>query len=100
MRWLIGSLAVLCCGLSIAEATEADKGMAPDGDVRIAVAGPLTGGNAVFGIQMKHGVDQAVADINAAGGVLARKLAVSFADDRSQAAEGVAVARKLAADGV
>jgi branched-chain amino acid transport system substrate-binding protein len=100
MRWLIGSLAALCWGLSIAEATEADKGIAPDGDMRIAVAGPLTRGNAVFGIQMKQGVEQAVADINAAGGVLARKLAASFADDRSQPEEGAAVARKLAADGV
>ena len=38
-------------------------------DVRIAVAGPITGQYAVFGEQMKRGAELAVRDINAKGGV-------------------------------
>ena len=34
--------------------------------IKIGVAGPLTGGSAAFGAQLKNGVEQAVADINAA----------------------------------
>ena len=45
----------------------------------IAMVGPMTGQYASFGAQMKAGADMAVADINAAGGVLGKKLAL---DDR------------------
>ena len=45
-------------------------------DITIAVAGPMTGGEFAFGRQMKNGAEQAVADINAAGGVLGKKLAL------------------------
>ena len=38
-------------------------------DVRIAVAGPITGQYAAFGEQMKRGAELAVRDINAKGGV-------------------------------
>ena len=38
-------------------------------DIRIAVAGPMEGQFAAFGEQMLAGAAQAVADINAAGGV-------------------------------
>src|SRR5688572_24503533 len=44
-------------------------------DISIAVAGPMTGGESAFGRQMKNGAEQAVTDINAAGGVLGKKLA-------------------------
>ena len=51
--------------------------------IKIAVAGPMTGGEASFGRQMKNGAEQAVADINAAGGVLGRKLKLEVGDDAS-----------------
>ena len=38
-------------------------------DISIATIGPMTGQYASFGAQMKAGAEQAVADINAAGGV-------------------------------
>ncbi|HEU0083576.1 MAG TPA: ABC transporter substrate-binding protein, partial [Bradyrhizobium sp.] len=44
-------------------------------DITVAVAGPMTGGESAFGRQMKNGAEQAVTDINAAGGVLNKKLA-------------------------
>jgi branched-chain amino acid transport system substrate-binding protein len=39
-------------------------------EVLIGVAGPMTGKNAWFGAQMERGAEQAVANINAVGGVL------------------------------
>ena len=49
---------------------------------------------------MKNGVDQAAADINAAGGILGQKITVSYGDDVSDPKQGVSVANKFAADGV
>ena len=43
-------------------------------DIPVAVAGPMTGGQATFGRQFRDGAEQAVADINASGGVLGKKL--------------------------
>jgi branched-chain amino acid transport system substrate-binding protein len=51
--------------------------------VKFGVGGPITGPNAATGAQMKNGVEQAAADINAAGGILGNKLSVEFGDDVS-----------------
>ncbi len=68
--------------------------------VKFAVACPITGPSAATGEQMKRGFDQAVADINAAGGLLGQKIATAYGDDASDPKQGVSVANKLAADGV
>jgi branched-chain amino acid transport system substrate-binding protein len=68
--------------------------------VKVGVAGPLTGGSAAFGAQLKQGVEQAVEDINAAGGILGQKIELEVGDDRGDPKEGVSVANKFAADGV
>ncbi len=68
--------------------------------IKLAVAGPITGPSAATGAQMKNGVDQAVADINAAGGILGQKIVVSYGDDVSDPKQGVSVANKFAAEGV
>src|SRR5258707_970317 len=65
-------------------------------DITIAVAGPLTGGESAFGRQMKNGADQAVADINAAGGVLGKKLALDAEDDACDPKQARSVAEKIA----
>ncbi|HWJ74104.1 MAG TPA: branched-chain amino acid ABC transporter substrate-binding protein [Kaistia sp.] len=69
-------------------------------DIKIGVAGPLTGANAAFGAQLQKGAEQAVADINAKGGVLGQKLVVELGDDVSDAKQGVSVANKFVGDGV
>ena len=68
--------------------------------IKFGVGGPITGGSAAFGAQLKNGAEQAVADINAAGGILGQKLTISQGDDRADPKEGVSVANKFAADGV
>ena len=65
-------------------------------DITIAVAGPLTGTESAFGRQMKNGADQAVADINAAGGVLGKKLALDAEDDACDPKQARSVAEKIA----
>jgi branched-chain amino acid transport system substrate-binding protein len=68
--------------------------------VKFGVGGPITGGSAAFGAQIKNGVEQAVEDINAAGGILGQKIVLSIGDDRADPKEGRSVANKFAADGV
>ncbi|KAB0677346.1 branched-chain amino acid ABC transporter substrate-binding protein [Aureimonas leprariae] len=69
-------------------------------DVRIGVAGPLTGPNAATGAQFQKGAEQAVKDINAAGGVNGEKLTIELGDDVSDPKQGVSVANKFVGDGV
>src|SRR5262249_10534793 len=69
--------------------------------VKFAVTGPITGGSAAFGAQIKQGTEQAIEDINAAGGILGQKIVLAgVGDDRADPKEGVSVANKFAADGV
>ncbi|HET9174831.1 MAG TPA: branched-chain amino acid ABC transporter substrate-binding protein [Pseudolabrys sp.] len=68
--------------------------------IKFGVGGPITGPSAATGAQMKNGVDQAAADINAGGGVLGQKIVVSYGDDASDPKQGVSVANKFSGDGV
>ncbi len=73
---------------------------AAQGQIMIGVAGPVTGPNAAFGAQLKNGVEQAVEDINAAGGVNGQKLQIVVGDDVSDPKQGVSVANKFVSEGV
>ena len=68
--------------------------------VKLGVLGPITGPNAAFGAQLKNGAEQAVADINAAGGIMGKKIELQVGDDVSDPKQGVSVANKFAGDGV
>ncbi|MGE3246219.1 MAG: branched-chain amino acid ABC transporter substrate-binding protein [Beijerinckiaceae bacterium] len=68
--------------------------------VKLGVMGPITGPNAAFGAQLKNGVEQAVADINASGGILGQKIQLFVGDDVSKADQGVSVMNKFVGDGV
>ena len=69
-------------------------------DVLIGVAGPMTGKDAWFGAQMERGAEVAVADLNAAGGVLGQQIQLIAADDFCDPEQAVAAAHKLVSDGV
>src|SRR5919198_4346425 len=64
-------------------------------DITVAVAGPMTGGESAFGRQMKNGAEMAVADLNAAGGLLGKKLALSVEDDACDPKQARSVAEKI-----
>jgi len=80
---------VLALGMRVASA-----------DIPIAVVGPMTGDNATFGAQMRTGAEQAVADINAAGGVLGQKLVLEVGDDACDPRQARDVANQVVAKGV
>jgi len=69
-------------------------------EIAIATAGPMTGQYASFGEQMKTGAEQAVADINAAGGVNGEQLKLEIGDDACDPKQAVAVANQMAGNGV
>jgi branched-chain amino acid transport system substrate-binding protein len=75
-------------------------GSVASAQVKLGVAGPITGPNASFGAQLTNGVQQAAKDINAAGGILGQKIEVSQGDDVSDPKQGVSVANKFVGDGV
>ncbi|MGH6719038.1 MAG: ABC transporter substrate-binding protein, partial [Alphaproteobacteria bacterium] len=82
--------AALAFGLQAAAADE----------IVIGAAGPYTGDLAEFGAQLHRGAEKAVADINAAGGVLGNQLRIEFGDDQCDPKQAVAVANELVGKGV
>ena len=84
-------LAGLALGVSFAL-----TGAALAQDITIGVAGPMTGGEATFGRQMKNGAEQAVEDINAAGGILGKKIRIEIGDDACDPKQARSVAEKMA----
>jgi branched-chain amino acid transport system substrate-binding protein len=89
---------VVWSGLAVA-ASLALTGTA-NAQIKVGVAGPLTGPNAAFGAQLKNGAEQAAADINAKGGINGQKIELVFGDDRSDPKEGVSVANKFVGEKV
>jgi branched-chain amino acid transport system substrate-binding protein len=75
-------------------------GSARADDIKIAVAGPVTGSNAANGEQMRRGGVQAVNDLNAKGGILGKKFSLTIGDDACDPKQAVAVANKFAVTGI
>ena len=65
--------------------------------IRIATVGPMTGEYASVGQQMKNGAEQAVADINKAGGLLGQQVVLDVGDDACDPKQAVSVANQMAA---
>jgi len=86
-RTLFASAAVLAATLA---------GAAAQAQVHIATVGPMTGSNASFGGQMKAGAEQAVADINKAGGVNGQQIVLEVGDDACDPKQAVSVANQMA----
>jgi branched-chain amino acid transport system substrate-binding protein len=64
-------------------------------DIRIAVAGSMTGSLAEAGDEVKRGAELAARDINAAGGVNGRKIVLSIEDDACDPKQAVSVANHV-----
>jgi branched-chain amino acid transport system substrate-binding protein len=69
-------------------------------EILIGAAGPITGQLAWIGEQMQRGAEMAVADVNAAGGVLGQQVQLITADDFCIPEQAVAAAQKLISDGI
>lgn len=87
-------IAIALLAIAVASCTGGEK------KLKFGVAGPMTGTDAAFGQQLKHGVEQAVADINEAGGVLGQKIELALGDDVADPKQGVSVANQFTGEGV
>ena len=65
-------------------------------EYKIGVVGPFTGEGATYGAAMKKGIDLAIEEINANGGVNKTKLAAVYRDSKLDAKEGISSFRYLA----
>jgi branched-chain amino acid transport system substrate-binding protein len=81
------SIAALCATTATAE-------------ILIGVAGPMTGKDAWSGAQLERGAEMAVADLNAAGGVLGEQVQLITVDDFCDPEQAVAAAEKLVSEDV
>lgn len=88
MKRLTGFLLGAVAATALAAAAHAQ-------DVVVATAGPMTGGDAIFGEQMKRGAEMAVKDINAAGGLLGKKLKLEIGDDQCEPKQALPVANAM-----
>jgi branched-chain amino acid transport system substrate-binding protein len=73
---------------------------AAQADIKIGVAGPLTGIAQGPGEQLQVGAQRAVTDINANGGLLGQQLALISVDDACNQKQAEAAARQLVSQGV
>jgi branched-chain amino acid transport system substrate-binding protein len=73
---------------------------AANAQLKMGLTAPITGANAAFGKQLSDGFDQAVADFNAAGGIMGQKIIPQKGDDAGDPKQGVSVANKFVGDGV
>jgi branched-chain amino acid transport system substrate-binding protein len=92
-RTLFAGVAVIATLLALGSAPATAQ-------IKIAAAGPITGEYANIGKQLTDGATLAVADLNAAGGVLGQQLDLAIGDDVCDPKQAVSVANKFAEDGV
>jgi len=68
--------------------------------ILIGIAGPMTGDQSKMGLDFKNGVQLAVDEWNAKGGVLGKKVVMQVEDDQHDPKQAVAIANKLVNEGV
>lgn len=81
--------------IAAALALAASTALAQSGPIRIGVVTPLSGTYAGIGQQVRWGLDMAAAEINAAGGVMGRRLELVYEDEEANPAVAVQKAEKL-----
>ncbi|OJY74348.1 MAG: branched chain amino acid ABC transporter substrate-binding protein [Rhodospirillales bacterium 70-18] len=91
---------LLAGAISLASVLALGAAAPAQAQIRIGTAGPITGEYASFGAQLKAGAEQAVADINAKGGVLDQKLVLEVGDDACDPKQAVSVANQMASRGI
>jgi urea transport system substrate-binding protein len=87
---------LLCCAALIwcAWATNSTAARSAE-PIKIGAVLPFSGGVELYGRQAKLGLDLAVKDINADGGILGRPVEVIYEDDKTNPAAAVDATRKL-----
>lgn len=65
------------------------------GEIKIGALLPLTGPGGKYGEYSKNGIDLAVSEINASGGINGRKVVIVYADTKASPQDGVSGLRRL-----
>lgn len=92
-KWLYGSCAVLAAAASLAPVSTGTQ--AQDKTVTIGILVPLTGELGRFGEIVASGFDQAVAEINAAGGTSCGKIRTVLNDTKGEPDHAIRMASKM-----
>lgn len=91
IAWLLAIVSLFTVGCERKSGGSTDTG----GDILVGFYGSLTGDGASFGQSSREGVELAVDELNAAGGVLGRKLRLLVEDDQSKPEEASNAVTKL-----
>jgi branched-chain amino acid transport system substrate-binding protein len=97
-RSAVGLLSALLVALLLAACgggDERETGAGSGEPIRIGALTSLTGNFTPWGVQVRDGMQLAVNEINASGGVDGRRLELVVADDQSKAEEGARVLERL-----
>ncbi|MBI3185395.1 MAG: ABC transporter substrate-binding protein [Myxococcales bacterium] len=78
-----------------ADAAVAQAAQAESDSILIGEVGSLTGSEAAFGITTRDGIDLAIRETNAEGGVKGKKIVVRVYDDQSKPEEAASAATRL-----
>jgi branched-chain amino acid transport system substrate-binding protein len=89
---LASALVLLAAGVA-ANAAESQGG-----EVHLAMISPLTGPLSFVGVDNRAGVEAAIREINARGGVRGRRIRLEIFDDNSQPSQGVIHMQRVVAD--
>jgi branched-chain amino acid transport system substrate-binding protein len=89
LRGLIGSFILIVCGITAAQA-----------EIRVGIAGPLSGASLFIGEQNEIGAQKAIDHLNDKGGLLGEKIIAISVDDACEPRQAEAVAKQLVSEGV
>lgn len=110
-RWVLGlivllilSLAFVGCGKKVEEPPKVDPNPTEEptfeGELLIGIMVPTTGSEATYGKDMENAINLAVAEVNAKGGVLGKKVVTMTGDDGCDPQMASAAASKLVSSNV
>ena len=89
------------CATVIAGLSMISCGGSGSSTIKVGGVAPLSGGVAVYGVECKNGIDLAIEEINAAGGINGKTLEFICEDDEGDPAKSVNAYKKLVTnDGV
>jgi len=85
---LIGAFIMLACGITAAQA-----------EIKVGIAGDLSGSSLAIGEQQEIGAQKAFEHLNDKGGLLGKEIVVISVDDACEERQAKAVARQLVSEG-
>ena len=86
---LIGAFILIVCGMAAVQA-----------EIKVGIAGPLSGSALIAGEQQEIGAQKAFVHLNEKGGLLGQKIVAISVDDACEPRQAKAVARQLVSEGV